>query len=198
MHGIAMDEAQRTALAARADRELLRLAREAPGGEAFKELYRRHREPVRGFLSRLLDDPDAAEDVLQETFLRVHQHLDRYDPAQPFRPWLLRIARNLGLNALQSRRKAGRASAGDADPAASDRVPREAAGREARGDARLALQSLPDDVRALLLQRHGLGMKLEELASSWGVNERTIRTRLQGAVDQLTQALLARRAGGAA
>ena len=193
-------EAHRTGLEAQQDLELLRRAREADDPQAFKELYRRHREPVLGFLSRLLGEPQAAEDVLQETFLRVHQHMDRHDLRQPFRPWLFRIARNLGINALRAKGKPGRATGGEATGAAatSDRVPRDAARSESRDAARAALEALPAETRALLIQRHGLGMKLEELAASWEVNERTIRTRLQAAVDQLTQALLAQRAGGVA
>jgi RNA polymerase sigma factor (sigma-70 family) len=189
----------RPGLDTRPDGELLRLTRGPAGDAAFRELYRRHRPPVLGFLQRLLRDAAAAEDALQETFLRVHQHLDRHDPARPFRPWLFRIARNVGLDALASGRKPGRATAGDARPAStSDRVPLDAARSESRDATREALDALPDDTRALLLQRHGLGLSLEELASSWDLNERTIRTRLQKAVDELTQALLARRGGGVA
>lgn len=197
MNGVSV--VPRPGLDARPDGELLRLARGRDGELAFRELYRRHRPPVLGFLLRLVREAAAAEDALQETFLRVHQHLDRHDPARPFRPWLFRIARNVGLDALTSGKRPGRATAGDAAPASqSDRVPLDAARRESRDATREALDDLPDDMRALLLQRHGLGLKLEELASSWDVDERTIRTRLQAAVDRLTQALLARRGGGVA
>jgi RNA polymerase sigma-70 factor (ECF subfamily) len=198
VNGTAMDEA-RAALRSRPDGELLRLARGANGDAAFRELYGRHRAPVLGFLGRLLRDSAAAEDALQESFLRVHQHLDQHDPSRSFRPWLFQIARNVGLNALRSSGQPVRQTSGDgARAATSDRVPREAALRESTGEARDALDALPDEMRALLIQRHGLGMSLDELASSWDLNERTIRTRLQAAVDRLTQALLARRAGGVA
>jgi RNA polymerase sigma-70 factor (ECF subfamily) len=193
-----MDPA-RAGLHARSDGELLRLCREGDPDGAFRELHRRHHAAVRGFLVQLLRDPATAEDVLQETFLRVHQHRERFRSSQAFRPWLVRIARNLGLNALRSGRKPGRETAGDAAAAStSDRVLLEAARRESREATREALDDLPDEMRALLIQRHGLGMSLDELASSWDLNERTIRTRLQAAADRLTQALLARRAGGVA
>lgn len=197
MNGIAMDPA-RSRLETSTDGELLRLARGPDGEAAFRELHRRHRPALLGFLRRLLRDETAAEDVAQETFLRVHGHLDRHDPERPLRPWLVRVGRNLALNALASARKPGRVTAGDASPgAASDRVPQQAADRESSDAAREALDDLPDEARALLLQRHGLGMSLDELAASWDLNERTIRTRLQAAVDELTRALLRRRAGGA-
>lgn len=194
-----MDDTRTKGFAALSDPDLVLRARKGEPG-AFRELYRRHREPVLSFLARLTGDPPAAEDLLQETFLRVHQHLDRYEPRQAFPPWLFRIARNLALNALASRKKPGRETAEEAaqGAASSDRVPRLAAAQESERAARAALDALSPETRALLLQRHGLGMKLEELASSWDVNERTIRTRLQAAVDQLTRALLAQRAGGVA
>jgi RNA polymerase sigma-70 factor (ECF subfamily) len=178
-------------LNSRSDAELLHLSRGVTGEAAFRELYRRHHGAVRGFLARLLRDAQAAEDVLQETFLRVHLHRGRHDPSLPFRPWLFRIARNLGLNALEARKPTGR-SPGDA-VAANDAVPVAAARRESRDATREALDALPDEMRALLIQRHGLGMTLDELASSWELNERTIRTRLQAAVDELTRALILRR-----
>ena len=183
-------------LRSRSDVALLHEGGAADG--AFRELYRRHHAAVRGFLVRLLRDAEAAEDVLQETFLRVHLNRARHDPAQPFRPWLFSIARNLALNTLRARRRPGRAASDAAAAAAGDSVPHTAARREERDAAREALDTLPDEMRALLIQRHGLGMTLDELASSWELNERTIRTRLQAAVSELTRALLVLRQGGVA
>ena len=77
-----------------------------------------------------------------------------------------------------------------ADPSVSDRVPSHASASEERAATQRALASLSDDTRALLLQRHGLDMKLSELAESWDVTERTIRNRLHGAVRELTLALI--------
>lgn len=180
-----------TGLGKMADAALAVLARQDPSGPAFRELYERHKGDVHRFLLRLLDDRDLAEDLLQETFFRVYWHLDRYDPTRPFRPWLLRIARNAGINALKGRRKTD--PPGEDDPperAASDRVPRQAELAEERGAARRALAALDEEDRALLVMRHGLALKLEEIAESLGCTERTVRNRLHAAVERLTRAML--------
>lgn len=169
------------------DVELLRRAQDEPAGEAFRALYERHAPSVLAFLVGLTGDRALADDLLQESFFRVHQHLDRFDPARAFRPWLLQIARNAALNALRSKKRV----AEGAERAASDRVPWQAATAEARAVTRAALDAIDDDERALLLQRHGLGLSLEAMAGSWGCTDRTIRNRLRAAADSLLRALLA-------
>ena len=68
-------------------------------------LYRRYGPYIYARCVRLLDDRAAAEDATQETFLRVHRHLDqRFDPDEPFR-WIWRIATNYCLNEVRNRRR---------------------------------------------------------------------------------------------
>ena len=180
------------------DATLVGAALRSPAGPAFRLLYERHAGDVLAFLQNLLGDRPLAEDVLQETFLRFHQHLERFDRQRALRPWLFQIARNAGLNAIRQRGKEGAKATQDVyehDPSQSDRVVKLVAAAEAKRAAASALATLPPESRALLLQRHGLGLKLAELAESWGVSERTIRNRLRAAIQELTQALL--RAGGA-
>jgi RNA polymerase sigma-70 factor, ECF subfamily len=179
-------------LATESDARLVLLARGEPTGPAFRALYERHKGEVQRFLVRLLDDDALAEDAVQETFFRVYWHLERFDGARAFRPWLLQIARNVGLNVLRARRK-GPQPPGDQEDdarAVSDRVARQAAEDEDARAARAALATLPDDDRALLIERHGLGLKLTDLAEAYGCTERTIRNRLHAAIERLTQALL--------
>ncbi len=64
--------------------------------------------------------------------------------------------------------------------------------REDAERTRGALDDLPPDARALLLQRHGLGMSIAELSESWSVTERTVMNRLKGAVLLLARALVDR------
>jgi RNA polymerase sigma-70 factor (ECF subfamily) len=180
--------------------ERLLLARAAAGGgegdRAFHELYERHKRPVFGFLVRLLRDEPLAEDVLQEAFLRVYRALDQYDPERSFRGWVFQIARNAALDALRLARKEEKlreASAKRLEGAGEGEVVVPEVARLESGErTREALDSLPADARALLLQRHGLGMSIAELAESWSVTERTVANRLKGAVALLAKALLAK------
>lgn len=173
------------------DATLVAAALRTPGGDAFRLLYERHAGEVLAFLRRLSGERTLAEDLLQETFLRVHQHLEGFDRARPFRPWLFQIARNAAFDALRRRDK-GKASHDvyEQDPSQSDPVLKTLAAAEAQHAAERALVNISDESRALLLQRHGLGLTQAELAQTWGVSERTIRTRLRKAIQALTRALL--------
>jgi RNA polymerase sigma-70 factor (ECF subfamily) len=158
---------------------------------AFRALYERYKDEVYAFLARLLRDDALAEDVLQEAFFRVWKNLDRFERGKSFRGWLYQIARNSALDAIRVRLKEERLAAekakrdpGEAPPSALDAEQKD---EDAR--TRAALSALPDETRALLIQRHGLGMKLEALAESFSCNERTIRTRLTAAAALLARAL---------
>lgn len=68
---------------------------------AFVTLYNRYKTPVYAFCAKMLLDRAAAEDALQETFVRVYEHRDRLSRGGAFRSWLFTIARNHCLNVLR-------------------------------------------------------------------------------------------------
>ncbi len=72
--------------------------------EGFAELVRRRSPGVLAFLRRMLVDLEDARDVTQLTFVRVWENLHRYDPSWAFSTWVFRIASNLAIDALRSRR----------------------------------------------------------------------------------------------
>lgn len=181
---------------AEAQAELAQAAQRDPDGVAFAELYRAHNQDTFRFLLGLLGDRGLAEDALQDAWLQIHQHLDRYDSDRPFKPWLHTVVRHAGLNALRARRKAPLPDDDAERHAISDRVVALAARQEASEVARRALEGLPSDTHALLIERYGLGLKQQELADSYDCTERTIRNRLNAALDELTRALIEARAGG--
>jgi RNA polymerase sigma-70 factor, ECF subfamily len=76
------------------------------GGDvaAFEALFRRWQEPLGRHLVRMLGDPAAADDLVMETFLRLHRHRARWREGTPLRPWLFTIARNLARNRLRAQR----------------------------------------------------------------------------------------------
>ncbi len=79
------------------------LVRQTLGGDgrAFEVLIERHQQAVYRILYRLLKNKQEAEDIAQETFLRCHRYLEKFDQNRPFAPWLYRIATNLALSCLQ-------------------------------------------------------------------------------------------------
>ncbi len=77
--------------------------------EAFDLIVRRNRVPLVNFIARFLDNPDAAEDLAQETFIRMFKAIKRYKSgAAKFSTWMYHIASNLCKNELRNRGRRGR------------------------------------------------------------------------------------------
>jgi RNA polymerase sigma-70 factor (ECF subfamily) len=79
----------------------IRLARQGDQS-AWEALMRAHQEPVFRLAYLLMGDPEEAEDIAQEAFLRAYRSLKRFDTERPLRPWLLRIVSNLAKNRHRS------------------------------------------------------------------------------------------------
>jgi len=72
---------------------------------AVGELYLRHARALHDYVERLCPDPASADDIMQETFIRAWHHLPRLRAEdRPIRPWLLRVARNLLIDAGRAAR----------------------------------------------------------------------------------------------
>ena len=70
---------------------------------AFREIVRRYERPVMSLLARMVNDPALAEDLAQETFLKVYRRLSTFDTERRFSSWLFRIAHNTAIDALRRR-----------------------------------------------------------------------------------------------
>jgi RNA polymerase sigma-70 factor, ECF subfamily len=185
----------------RTDEELLAAYQQGDPG-AFEALLRRHRAPLFTFLLRMLGDREKAEDLAQETFLRIVKGAQAWEHRARFQTWLFTIARNLCVD--QSRRDRFRraesldAEGPDGEQAMVDAVP----GREidpGRGaeSARLrpvlqrALLSLPAEQREVFILREQAGVPFREIAAILGVNENTVKSRMRYALEGLRKALVA-------
>jgi len=172
---------------------------------AFETLMRRHRTPVHTFLCRLTGDRARAEDLLQETFLRVVKAAAGWEPAALFRTWLFTIARNLAAD--EARRQAFRAT-DPLDAPREDGAPRREpvaegtpAPDDAAGDALVrprleaALRALPAEQREVFLLREQAGLSFPEIAEATGVNENTVKSRMRYALLALRDRLAAEGVG---
>ena len=160
----------------------------AAAGEtaAWEPLVLAHQEAVFRLAYLLLGDPDEAEDVAQETFLRGWNQLDRFDRSRPLRPWLLRIAANLASN---RRRFAGRyltalMRSAQAEPGTP--------GVEERSAERLEAEQLWQAVRRLdasdqqiIYLRYFLDLSVAETAETLETAEGTVKSRLHRALERL-------------
>lgn len=149
-------------------------------------LVQRHQKPVRSFLLRLAGREDVANDLAQETFLRVLKYADRYDPKYSMRTWLLTIARRLWINHIrkQSRRDRGREASEMTESVASNTPgPAELAGAaDERGVTRQMLDSallgLTDPQRTALILVHQQGLTLAETAEVMKMPLGTVKSHL--------------------
>ena len=83
-----------------ADRE--QAARTAQGLEGgFEELVRRYQRPISGYVYRMVGDYDAALDLTQEIFIKIHGSLSRYRPEFKFSTWIYKIAHNAAIDHLR-------------------------------------------------------------------------------------------------
>lgn len=152
--------------------------------EAFEALYRRFRPLVFSAAHRITGDAHEAEDVVQETFLEVHEALPRWRPEARVSTWIWRIAVN---KALDERRRAKRRPV-------TGEVP-EPAVEAARGDAtvaeriREAVAGLPARERAVFVLRHYQEMPLAEVAEVLDVAVGTVKAALHHALAKLSARL---------
>jgi RNA polymerase sigma-70 factor (ECF subfamily) len=168
---------------------------------AFEMLVTRHRKPVFNFILRFVRDTAQAEDVTQETFLRLVKGADAYERQARFTTWLYTIARNLCIDAARrgKHRKAASLDAPiDEDAGASllDLVPDGAAGvdrqaqsRELAQRLRQAIESLPDEQREIFLLREVADLQFNEIAAVVGCPENTVKSRMRYALEKLRGAL---------
>ena len=182
--------------------EQLMLAFKAGDARAFATLVGRHRGSVFNFILRFVGQRQRAEDVLQETWLKVVRSSSDYEPKARFTTWVFTIARNLCVDSArkESYRKAdsldapvgdeeGRPlgdSVGDDGRTAPDRT---AFNAGLRPVIEKAIAALPDEQREVFLLReyHGVGFK--EIAEVTGVNENTVKSRMRYALEGLRKRL---------
>jgi RNA polymerase sigma-70 factor (ECF subfamily) len=172
---------------------------QAGDARAFEVLVSRHRTPVFSFLIRLVGERARAEDLLQETFLRVVRAATGWEERARFSTWLYGIARNLAID--ESRRAAfrrteplDRSAPGD-DPLLA-RVPSEDPPPDRAAEAALlrprleaALASLPAEQREVFLLREQAGLPFREIAAVTGTPENTVKSRMRYALEGLRAAL---------
>ncbi|HPF70921.1 MAG TPA: sigma-70 family RNA polymerase sigma factor, partial [Candidatus Krumholzibacteria bacterium] len=127
------------------------MARVAAGEEAaFRLLVLRWEAQVRAFLIHMLGSLEEAEDLTQETFIKVHAQAGRYRGEGLFRSWLMRIAGNLARSRLRRRKILGWVRFDPAEHDVTDRGPTPEGNLEARERAtmvRAALAALPERQR---------------------------------------------------
>ena len=161
------DEAKVIALAIKGDRR------------AFGLLVKKYQRQVLRTVMGMLGDRDAAMDIVQDSFIKAYQALDRFEPGRPFYPWLSRIATNLAINYIK---RQGRQTSLDnevierasSDPGPLEKLENMETGRRFQA----ALQELPEVYRVAFVLRTFEDMSYDEIANKLGISPGTVDSRL--------------------
>jgi len=191
------------------DHELVSRAQQG-SEKAYRELLGRYQRPVFSIIYRMIRDREQAEDLAQETFVRVFNHIDRYDPRYKFSSWIFKIATNLTIDwirrkeldtvSIDGSRNAVTAEQIEATSitiASDDENPEELLeAKELGEEIEGAISKLRPEYKAAILLRHVEGREYQEIAEilkiplgtvKWKMHEtiRKLRPRLEALHDDV-------------
>lgn len=168
---------------------------------AFTELVGRYQTRLLNFVYRTTGDRERAEDLVQETFIRVYRHLHRFDQSKKFSTWVYTIASNLAKNELRNRSR---------NPLVlfqtirknhdADQKPLEWEDNTYRPDdlfrkrhlralVESAVDQLPEHHRTVFILREMEGKTYEEIAEITACNLGTVKSRLNRARNNFAQVI---------
>jgi RNA polymerase sigma-70 factor (ECF subfamily) len=163
--------------------------------DALSTLLTRYQNRLYRYLLRMVRQPAEAEDLFQQTWLRVAEKIQHYDPRRSFEAWLFTLARNLAIDHLRRMRPEsldepiGDSAAGETAATrlpSHDRPPIEGIlARERTQRLGVVLEMLPVVQREVLTLRFEEEMKIEEIAEVLGAPLSTVKTRLRRALERL-------------
>jgi RNA polymerase sigma-70 factor, ECF subfamily len=184
------------------DADLVALAQQGLDA-AFRELIRRYERPVFSLIFRMVRDRELAEDLSQDTFVKVLNNIDRYRPEFKLSSWLFKIANNVSIDHLRRRQLATvsidgspHARTQDAIDATSFEVVgqqetalEEMEARELGSAIERAIGGLRPEYRSCIMLRHVDGRSYEEIAATLDLPLGTVKTYIHRARHELRRAL---------
>ena len=158
---------------------------------AFDGLYERFERPLFGFIRVQLGDATEAEDVLHEAFMAVLREREKARTLGSFRAWLFEVARNLCLNRVRARKRAGRAleaatHAATPEPAGADQQFEQ---RQSTAMLQRAVAELPQPL-AEVYRLRASGLSYDEVAQVLKIPIGTVKSRMHEMVKRLQQEVL--------
>ena len=184
------------------DQDLIALAQKG-SEKAYRELLDRYQRPVFSLVYRMVRDREQAEDLAQETFIKVFNHLDSYNPKYKFSSWIFKIASNLAIDTLRKKeldtvsldgsRHASTAEEVDATRItvqSRDENPEELlVARQLGQEIEQAIAGLRPEYRTAILLRHVEGRPYEEIAEIMDIPLGTVKTYIHRARGELRESL---------
>jgi RNA polymerase sigma-70 factor (ECF subfamily) len=155
--------------------------------KAFEALLVEYEKPVYNAAYRMLNSRDDAQDVTQTVFLKVFENIDQFDPSRRFFSWIYRITLNESINWLG---KTNRLEPLTHEAAFEGKGPeQEVESADVSSRVQAALMTIKSDYRSVVVLKHFLGCSYMEISQILDVPEKTIKSRLYSARQQLKDAL---------
>ena len=168
-------------------------AAKAGDGEAYRELVRATYADAYTLAFRLIGNEEDARDVVQEAYLRAYKGLKRFRGDAAFNTWMYRITANCASSHLLRRRQDRHETLDEDSQLADERPEADPEHRMAtRADREMlhdALQSLPPDMRAVVVLRDIYDLPHEAIAAELGISEGAAKVRLHRARKRLRERL---------
>jgi RNA polymerase sigma-70 factor, ECF subfamily len=168
------------------DADLVRECLEGDAG-AFGALVERHQRAIFNAALRMVNDAEDAKDISQTVFLKAYENLATYDPQYKFYSWIYRIALNESINFLNRR---NRSEPLDEESKSDGIGPEDSFARLELGRmVQDALMVLTPEYRAVIVLRHFMSCSYEDISQIVQVPEKTVKSRLFTARQQLKDLL---------
>ena len=150
----------------------------AGDARAFEQLFARLAPRVHAFFLRSFRDSAVADDLLQETFMKVHRARERYDQALRVAPWVFTVAARVRLDELRKRLRLPEDADEEALARADEQAPRDPPPDTDLVDAvRAALEKLPESQRTVIHLHRYEGMTFPEIARVLGTTSGAVKLR---------------------
>jgi RNA polymerase sigma-70 factor (ECF subfamily) len=173
------------------------------GGDfaAFKLLYEKHSEPLHRFVAWQSPRLDWAEEVVQDTWMRLHKAREEYTPKSSFKTYLYQIAKNRLIDLMRKHQDllASDMSQNDEDESTFDYLanqnqdgasPEQSLEQQQQNKIlHVAIKALPSDQREALISQQFSQLSIKEIAEITGVSAETVKSRLRYAMQKLREQL---------
>ena len=171
--------------------------------DAFRELVRRYERPVFSLIFRMVRDSATAEDLAQDAFIKVLNHIDKYRPEFKLSSWLFKIANNVAIDHLRKRHLDTVSVSGSPNASTESEIEAtsfeiadtaenaldEIQARELGSAIERAIGALRPEYRACIVLRHVEGRSYEEIAATLDLPLGTVKTYIHRARIQLRELL---------
>ena len=171
--------------------------------EAFREIIRRYERPVFSLVYRMVRDREMAEDLSQDAFIKVLNHLDKYRPEFKLSSWLFKIANNVAIDHLRKKQLPTVSIDGSPHAASQAEIEASSFDIDSGGESALeamearergtaierAIAKLRPEYRSCIMLRHVEGRSYEEIAATLDLPLGTVKTYIHRARHELREAL---------